>query len=89
MLRLDLTLIIYFIMSSINCFNISFEESVQKIIVFDTKPLNLILRGFSWIFKSINLCYNQCIINIKNHEFLDDERRVYLHRELDFISKYS
>jgi hypothetical protein len=56
---------------------------------FDTKPLNLILRGFSWIFKSINLCYNQCIINIKNHEFLDDERRVYLHRELDFISKYS
>ncbi len=55
--------------------------------VFDTKPLNLILRGFSWIFKSINLCYNQCIINIKNHEFLDDERRVYLHRELDFVNK--
>lgn len=62
---------------------------ISKAIVFDTKPLNLILRGFSWIFKSINLCYNQCIINIKNHEFLDDERRVYLHRELDFISKYS
>lgn len=58
-----------------------------KTIVFDTKPLNLILRGFSWIFKSINLCYNQCIINIKNHEFLDDERRVYLHRELDFVNK--
>ena len=56
--------------------------------VFDTKPLKLKLRGFSWIFKSINLCYNQCIINIKNHEFLDDERRVYLHRELDFVNKY-
>ncbi len=56
--------------------------------VFDTKPLNLILRGFSWIFKSINLCYNQCIINIENHEFLDADRRVYLHRELYFISKY-
>lgn len=55
--------------------------------VFDTKPLKLKLRGFSWIFKSINLCYNQCIINIKNHEFLDDERRVYLHRELDFVNK--
>lgn len=56
--------------------------------VFDTKPLNYKLGGFSWIFKSINLCYNQCIINIKNHEFLDDERRVYLHRELDFVNKY-
>ena len=55
--------------------------------VFDTKPLNYKLGGFSWIFKSINLCYNQCIINIKNHEFLDDERRVYLHRELDFVNK--
>ena len=56
--------------------------------VFDTKPLNYKLGGFSWIFKSINLCYNQCIINIKNHEFLDDERRAYLHRELDFVNKY-
>ena len=56
--------------------------------VFDTKPLNYKLGGFSWIFKSINLCYNQCIINIKNHEFLDDERRVYLHQELDFVNKY-
>ena len=55
--------------------------------VFDTKPLKLKLRGFSWIFKSINLCYNQCVENIKNHEFLDDERRVYLHRELDFVNK--
>ncbi len=57
--------------------------------VFDTKPLNLILRGFSWISKSKNLCYNQCIINTKKYEFSDDESRVYLHRELDFISKYS
>ena len=56
--------------------------------VFDTKPLNLKLRGFSWIFKSINLCYNQCVENIKNHEFSDDERRAYLHREVDFINKY-
>ena len=60
-----------------------------KTIVFDTKPLNLILRGFSWISKSKNLCYNQCIINTKKYEFSDDESRVYLHRELDFISKYS
>ena len=56
--------------------------------VFDTKPLNYKLGGFSWIFKSINLCYNQCIINIKTNEFLDDERRVYLHQELDFVNKY-
>lgn len=61
---------------------------LSKMFVFDTKPLNLILRGFSWIFKSINLCYNQCIINIENHEFLDADRRVYLHRELYFISKH-
>lgn len=58
-------------------------------IVFDTKPLNIKLRGFSWIFKYINLCYNQCIINIIKYEFLDDERRVYLHRELYFVNKYS
>lgn len=64
------------------------NPSILKMFVFDTKPLNLILRGFSWIFKSINLCYNQCIINIENHEFLDADRRVYLHRELYFISKY-
>lgn len=60
----------------------------SKMFVFDTKPLNYELRGFSYIFQFLNLCYNQCSINIKNHEFLDDERRVYLHRELDFISKY-
>lgn len=61
---------------------------VLKMIVFDTKPLNYKLRGFSWIFKSINLCYNQCVKNIKKYEFSDDDRRVYLRRELDFISKY-
>ncbi len=61
---------------------------IFKFFVFDTKPLNLILRGFSWIFKSINLCYNQCIIILENHEFSDDERRAYLHRELDFVNKY-
>ncbi len=61
---------------------------VLKMFVFDTKPLNLILRGFFWISKSKNLCYNQCIINTKKYEFSDDERRVYLHRELDFINKY-
>ena len=61
---------------------------MQKMFVFDTKPLNLILRGFSWIFKSINLCYNQCIIILENYEFSDDERRAYLHRELDFVNKY-
>ena len=56
--------------------------------VFDTKPLNYELRGFSYIFQFLNLCYNQCSINIKSYEFLDDKRRVYLHRELDFINKY-
>lgn len=56
--------------------------------VFDTKPLTIKVRGFSYIFQFLNLCYNQCIINIKNSEFLDDERRVYLHRELDFVNKY-
>lgn len=61
---------------------------IFKFFVFDTKPLKLKLRGFSWIFKSINLCYNQCVENIKNHEFSDDERRAYLHREVDFINKY-
>ena len=52
-----------------------------KAIVFDTKPLNIKLRGFSWVFKYINLYYNQCIINIKNNEFLYADRRVYLHWE--------
>ena len=40
------------------------------------------------MFKSINLCYNQCIIILENYEFSDDERRAYLHQELDFVNKY-
>lgn len=63
------------------------EMLESKRIVFDTKPLNYKLRGFSWIFKSINLCYNQCIVNNKKYEFLDADKRVYLHRELYFVNK--
>lgn len=55
---------------------------ILKTFVFDTKPLNIKLRGFSKIFKSINLCYNLCIINNEIYKFLDNERCVYLHREL-------
>lgn len=61
---------------------------VLKMFVFDTKPLTIKVRGFSYIFQFLNLCYNQCIINIKKHEFLDAARRIYLHRELDFINKH-
>lgn len=51
---------------------------ILKTFVFDTKPLNSNLRGFSCIFKCQNLCYNQCVINSKVHEFLDLNKSSHL-----------
>src|SRR5699024_1820742 len=59
----------------------------QKTIVFDTNPLNTNLRGFSWIFKFQNLCYNQCVIKLKVHEFLELNEASNLPREIYYMDK--